>query len=125
MQNHMYFEIQATDPARAAHFYGQVFGWRFDLAPELPIPYCRIDTGQGRGGLLQRPAATPPPECGTNAFVCSFLVEDFDQTAATIARLGGRIALPKFAVPGTCWQGYFLDLESNTFGIYQPDEAAG
>jgi hypothetical protein len=27
-------------------------------------------------------------------------------------------------VPGVCWQGYFLDTESNVFGIFQPDPAA-
>ncbi len=34
-------------------------------------------------------------------------------------------ALGKFAVPGKCWQGYFLDPEGNTFGIFEPDENAG
>jgi predicted enzyme related to lactoylglutathione lyase len=28
-------------------------------------------------------------------------------------------------VPGVCWQGYFLDTEGNTFGIFQPDQSAG
>jgi uncharacterized protein len=27
-------------------------------------------------------------------------------------------------VPGTCWQGYFIDTEGNTFGIFQVDEEA-
>jgi uncharacterized protein len=76
------------------------------------------------GGLLQRPAKTPPQECGTNAFVCSFETGDFDQAAEKILGLGGVTALPKFAVPGKCWQGYFLDTEGNTFGVYQPDPQA-
>jgi uncharacterized protein len=25
---------------------------------------------------------------------------------------------------GVCWQGYFLDTERNTFGIFQPDTKA-
>lgn len=37
---------------------------------------------------------------------------------------GGRVALPKFAVPGKCWQGYYLDKDGNTFGIFQFDESA-
>jgi len=32
--------------------------------------------------------------------------------------------MPKFAVPGTCWQGYFVDPQGNTFGIFQPDPNA-
>jgi predicted enzyme related to lactoylglutathione lyase len=61
----------------------------------------------------------------TNAFVCSVEVENFDATAAKITSGGGTIALGKFAVPGTCWQGYFIDLDGNTFGIFQVDPNAG
>jgi predicted enzyme related to lactoylglutathione lyase len=49
--------------------------------------------------------------CGkisTNAYVCSMQVTDFDGTAKAILKNGGQVALEKFAVPGTCWQGYFL-----------------
>jgi uncharacterized protein len=119
-----YFEIQADDLARAVKFYSQVFGWRFTRVDGLPIEYWRIETGGQRGGLLQRPAAAPPPQSGANAFVCSMEVEDFDRAAAKIVAQGGTIALPKFAVPGTCWQGYFLDTEGNTFGIFQVDPRA-
>jgi uncharacterized protein len=118
---HIYFEIQADDPKRAMNFYSQAFGWKFREVKGLPISYWTIETGGSRGGLLQRPAKTPPPQCGTNAFVCSLEVESFDATAKTIEQLGGIVALPKFAVPNTCWQGYFVDPEGNTFGIFEVD----
>ena len=119
-----YFEIQANDLKRAINFYKSAFGWTFTRAEGLPVEYWRIETGGPRGGLLQRPAAAPAPEQGTNAFVCSMEVSDFDATAKRIADGGGRVALPKFAVPGVCWQGYFLDTDGNTFGIFQPDASA-
>ena len=121
----MYFEIQADDPARAIKFYSSIFGWSFTEVPGLPVPYWQIQTSEGPGGLLKRPAETPPPQCGTNAFVCSFEIKSFDQTAQRITELGGIVAMPKFAVPGKCWQGYFLDQEGNTFGIFEVDEKAG
>jgi hypothetical protein len=34
------------------------------------------------------------------------------------------VALPKSALPGMAWQGYYLDTEGNTFGIHQPDPNA-
>jgi predicted enzyme related to lactoylglutathione lyase len=74
--------------------------------------------------LLKRPAKTPPPEQGTNAYVCSMEVEDFDVMAKKILDNGGIVALEKFAVPGKCWQGYFQDTEDNTFGLFQVDENA-
>ncbi len=82
-------------------------------------------TGGSRGGLIQRPAKTSPPQSGTNAFVCSLEVENFDATAKIIQSLGGIVALPKFAVPNTCWQGYFVDPEGNTFGIFEVGPKAG
>ena len=51
-------------------------------------------------------------------------LKDFDTTAQKILSLGGQVALPKFAVAGICWQGYFLDPEGNTFGLFQPDPEA-
>ena len=121
----IYFEIQADDTKRAVDFYTELFGWQLTKQEGLPVEYWHIETGDPMGGgLLKRPAATPPPQSGTNAFVCSFEVENFDVTAEKILALGGQVALEKFAVPGKCWQGYFLDTEGNTFGLFQADETA-
>lgn len=119
-----YFEIQSATPEKTIEFYSQIFGWEFREQAGLPVRYWNIKTGGMRGGLLQRPAKTPPTECGTNAFACSIEVEDFDKTADSIVKQGGQTALPKFAVPGRCWQGYFIDTDNNVFGIFQVDELA-
>ncbi len=124
MNQPAYFEIQANDVRRAVGFYESVFGWTFARSEGLPVEYWRIETDGPRGGVLQRPAPAPAPEQGTNAFVCSMEVADFEATAKAILDAGGIVALPKFAVPGVCWQGYFLDPEGNTFGIFQPDPSA-
>ena len=125
MSGHLYFEIQADNLERAKEFYGNVFDWEFQDNPEAPVKYMWIETGGTRGGLLERPAETPPPECGTNAYVCSIEVDDFDATASKIEELGGQVAMPKFAIPEVCWQGYFIDTEGNTFGLFEVDENAG
>src|SRR5258708_37976638 len=122
---HIYFEIQADDPKRAINFYSQTFGWKFSEITGLPISYWSIETGGSRGGLLQRPAKTPPPQSGTNAFVCSLEVEHFDATAKTIAQSGGIVALSKFAVPKTCSQGYFVDTDGHTIGTFEVAAKAG
>jgi len=120
-----YFEIQSSDPARELAFYKALFGWNFVRQETVPIEYFLIETNSIFGGLFKRPAALPPDGTGTNAFVCSIQVENFDQTADLIMQLGGRVAMPKFAVPGRCWQGYFLDADQNVFGIFEVDEQAG
>lgn len=123
--SHLYFEIQADDLERASNFYKELFGWKFHDNPHAPVKYLRIETGGTAGGMLKRPADKPPPECGTNAYVCSIEVDDFDAMAKKIGNLGGQVAMPKFPIPKTCWQGYFLDTEGNTFGLFEVDENAG
>jgi len=124
MNNIGYFEIQSSDTKREINFYQSVFGWQFFKEEFVPIEYYRIETNGINGGLLKRPAKTPPTECGTNAFTCSIQVENFDNTAALIMENGGQIAMPKFAIPNRCWQGYFIDLDNNVFGIFEVDENA-
>ena len=114
-----YFEIQANEPEKTVEFYTNVFGWKFVEETGLPIKYWRIETEGMNGGLLERPAKTPPTECGTNAFTCSIEVADFDATAETILENGGQIAMQKFEIPGKCWQGYFIDTNNNVFGIFE------
>lgn len=120
-----YFEIQSSDPAREVKFYEAAFGWKFIREPHIPIEYYRIETNGINGGLLKRPVAIPPMGTGTNAFTCSVQVESFDKTVEVILNNGGQVAMAKFAIPGRCWQGYFLDPDHNVFGLFEVDEKAG
>jgi hypothetical protein len=119
-----YFEIQSSSPQREVDFYRNIFGWKFFREKHLPIEYYRIETNTINGGLLKRPANIPSPKQGTNAFVCSIEVDNFDEMSTRILKNGGQIALPKFAIQGRCWQGYFIDLDNNTFGIFEVDSNA-
>jgi uncharacterized protein len=126
----VHFEIQADDVERARAFYESALGWSFeDWTNVTGSPYWGIRTGPETemgidDGLLPRPAPTDGPGRGTNAFVCTVGVEDFDETARRILDAGGQEALPKYALPGMAWQGYFIDTEGNTFGVHQPDPSA-
>lgn len=119
-----YFEIQSSNPEREKAFYAKIFGWSFIRDENIPIEYYRIETNSITGGLLKRPNIVPPKEFGANAFVCSIQVESFDKTSEQILKLGGQVAMPKFAIIGRCWQGYFLDQDNNTFGIFEVDSNA-
>ena len=129
MNRVVHFEIQADEPERAIQFYKSVFGWTFQQWGERK--YWMVMTADKdskelgiNGGLLLRPAKTPPHECGTNAYTCTVQVENFDEAAKMIVQAGGVVAMPKFAIPKMAWQGYFLDTEGNVFGIHQTDESA-
>lgn len=130
MSRVVHFEIQADDVERAKSFYAAAFGWSFqDYGEVTGTTYWGVVTGPEdqpgiNGGLLQRPAPAPALEQGTNAFVCTIGVDDYDATEARILEAGGQVALPKMALTGMAWQGYYLDTEGNTFGIHQPDPNA-
>ena len=130
MSRPVHFEIQCDDCKRAKEFYAAVFGWRFeDYSAFVNAPYWGVVTGEEgmpgiNGGLQPRPAPAPGAGQGTNAAVLTMGVEDYDATEAKILAAGGQVALPKFALPGMAWQGYYLDTEGNTFGIHEPDESA-
>ncbi len=124
MNQPQYFEIQASQPKELVEFYKKAFDWTFEEQTGMPIEYWRITTSGIGGAILERPAQIPHAQQGTNAYVVSMEVADFDATADAILAAGGMVALPKFAIAGKCWQGYFLDVDQNTFGIFQADEAA-
>ena len=132
-----HFEIQVEDVKRAKKFYTDVFGWEFQDWP-MPgdEPYIGVitnSTGSSQaapkdskepginGGMLKHPCPAPKPEQGTNAYVCTMQVDNYDETAKKILAAGGIVAMPKFAIAGMAWQGYFIDTEGNTFGVHQAD----
>jgi uncharacterized protein len=130
MSRVVHFEIQADDVERATAFYAAVFGWSFeDYGHFLGATYWGVTTGPEdapgiNGGLLQRSMPAGGPGRGANAFVCTMGIDDYDATEAKILAAGGAVSLPKMALTGMAWQGYYLDTEGNTFGIHQPDPDA-
>lgn len=119
MNTVQFFEIHVDNPKRAIDFYTNVFGWEFVKTPNPTVEYWEIRTKGINGGLLKRPYELTKNIVGSNAFVNSIQVENFDDSAKTILNNGGVVAMEKFLVPNKCWQGYFMDTEGNTFGIFQ------
>jgi predicted enzyme related to lactoylglutathione lyase len=111
-------------------FYQQVFGWEFPKWMEAP-PYWGVMTApQGstepgiNGGLMRRMGGDPAAGAAVNAYVCTVQVDSFDATHERIMKAGGTVALPKFALTGLAWQGYYHDPEGNIFGVHEPDPNA-
>jgi len=127
MPRPVHFEIHATHPEVAMAFYGALFGWKF--TPWGTAGYWLVKTGEAGepgidGGLVQRRG--PPPEDGqaVNAYPCTVNVASVDEALARVVALGGRIAVPRTAVPGVGWVGYAKDTEGNLFGLHQRDPSA-
>lgn len=116
-----HFEINADDPERAAQFYREVFGWQIKKW-EGPIDYWLVTTGPDdkpgiNGGLMKRES---PQETTVN----SIEVPSVDELTKKIVEKGGKVVVPKMAIPGVGYMAYCQDTEGNTFGIMEPDETA-
>ena len=117
----VHFEISADQPERAAEFYQKVFGWEISKW-DGPVEYWVVKTGEDDqpgigGGMMKRQENLPPV---TNIID----VDSVDEFAEKIADNGGKIIVPKEAIPGVGWFAYFADTEGNVSGIMQSDPEA-
>jgi predicted enzyme related to lactoylglutathione lyase len=51
-------------------------------------------------------------------------VPNFEEGARAVEEAGGKVTMPKAAVPNVGWFAYCTDTEGNVFGIMEADEAA-
>lgn len=121
-----HFEIHAGNPQRAIDFYHEIFGWEFHKW-QGPQDYWLITTGPEdqpgiNGGLVPRRGEVDGE--AVIAYVCTLDVESVDGMVTKVESAGGRVVVPKMAVPGVGWLAYCKDTEQNIFGLMQTDPAA-
>jgi predicted enzyme related to lactoylglutathione lyase len=82
------------DPEQAISFYQEIFGWQL-VKWEGPMEYWLVKTGTGTGidgGMMRR---TPGASISN-----TIEVSDLDSIVKQVEAKGGKIALPRMAVPG-------------------------
>ncbi len=92
-------ELLTSDLAGAKNFYGQLFGWELESAPNAApgVDYTLVKcAGQQMGGMMQIPQdkAGMPPYWGTY-----ITVDDVDVTAKSAEEMGGKVCLPPQDIP--------------------------
>lgn len=129
MNRPVHFEIHVDDIERAIKFYTEVFGWKIERWAEneywiiMTAPKDSKEMGIN-GGMLKRNLPRPAKEVGIKGYVCTMVVENYDESEKKILAAGGILAVPKVALAGMAWQGYYIDTEGNIFGIHQADPNA-
>ena len=118
----VHFEVSAEKPEGAVKFFEKVFGWKI-VKWEGPVDYWLITTGKQSevgidGGMGWREVGA---EAGT---VNTIDVPSVDEFAKRVEQNGGKIVVPKHAIPGVGWIVHFRDPEDNTFGMMQDDSSA-
>lgn len=87
------------------------------------MEYWLVMTGDDKepgidGGL------TRPREGQTPGTLNTVAVKSLDQTIKKIEQRGGKICVPKMAIPKIGWLAYAEDPAGNVFGIIEPDANA-
>jgi len=116
------FEIPIDDLERAKASYSDLFGWKIEKF-EGPMEYWMITTDddtEGQtiaGGMMKRQNFKQP--------ITNYIgVTSVDEYSKKIVKLGGKIVVPKSAVPAFGYFAVALDTEDNTFGIWEDDGSA-
>ncbi len=107
-----HFEIMAKDAQRVRDFYGNLFGWNFNVMPEMS--YGMVDTGvkMGINGGIGQVMENQAP-CVT--FYVQ--VEDIQGYLDKALNLGGVVVVPVTDVPGMVTFAQFKDPDGNMVGL--------
>lgn len=106
-----YIEMPATDPARSAEFYLQVFGWTVRRRGDGAIAFDDT-TGQVSGAFV---TARPPQSPG---FMVYIMVDNAVAAVQKLEAAGAEIVQPIGGDPGEI-TARFRDPGGNIVGIYQ------
>jgi predicted enzyme related to lactoylglutathione lyase len=115
-----HFEIPSDDPEKSMKFFRDVFGWTFQqFGTET---YWMAMSGDEKtpginGAIMKKRDANQP-------IVNSIMVAGIDEYIKKIERSGGKIVVPKMAIPRVGWLSYFTDPDGNIHGIWQNDPEA-
>ncbi len=116
-----WFEIPATQLDRAQAFYETILNCQMRREPMGPsegavFPYDAEGDGTG-GALMAGPTAPAPASGGTLIYLDAS--PSLDAALARAEKAGGRIALPRQALPpGMGFFAHITDLDGNRVGLH-------
>ena len=115
-------DLMTSDPDAARRFYGELFGWTFEVGgPESYFYTTCLKDGQKVAGLSGRPPGMDAPL----RWSVYFCVEDADATTRAVEREGGKALFPVMDVFGQGRMGSYVDPTGATFGVWQPQSHLG
>lgn len=117
MSNHsiVHVEIPSSDPAAAAKFYAELFGWKTKTDPAFDYHMFEAAPGPG-GGFVAVGDSMDAGKVGELRVYVS--TDDIDATLAKVESLGGKTLVPKTEIPKTGWFAIFTDPTGNRLALY-------
>jgi hypothetical protein len=109
----VHLEVSAKDPAAAAKFYSEMFGWKIEVDPQFNYHMFSAEGGPG-GGFVEADGKNYK----AGDIVPYIDTEDIAATLKKIETLGGRTLTPKTEIPGMGWYAIFADPTGNHVGLF-------
>ena len=117
----VHFEIIGTDPGRLRDYYGELFGWQFDLGNDA----AETVSAAGEYGSVQPEGGIPGGVGGGPGYPPRTLfyvgVPDVEAALRQAEKLGGtRVSGPHDNPAGMLRVGFFTDPEGHLIGLAAP-----
>jgi predicted enzyme related to lactoylglutathione lyase len=120
----IHFEISVDDPETTKKFYQTLFEWKIEKWGAAE--YWLIETGKkselGIDGALRK--RSDVEELKNENTINTIGVHSIDDFMRKVEQNGGKILMPKQAIPGIGYFTYCKDTEGNAFGIMEADSSA-
>jgi predicted enzyme related to lactoylglutathione lyase len=120
----VHFEIIGTDPQRLRGYYGELFGWNFELGDA-----AEAVSAPGDYGFVAAESGIPGGVGGGEGYPRRTLfyvgVPDVEAALQQAERLGGtRVSGPHLNPDGTLVVGFFSDPEGHLVGLAAAEQPA-
>jgi len=106
-------ELLTSDVKGAKTFYTKLFGWTtkpFGMGMDYTI---LENAGKPAGGLMKAPMPGMPPQ-----WLAYVTVKDIKASAAKVTKLGGKVLVEPFPIPGVGQIAIALDPQGATIGLH-------
>ena len=115
-------DLMAWDREKAQAFYGELFGWTFEVGTEETGYYTMArQKGHDVAALMQRSKDAPFPP----TWNLYFNVESVDRAMARVKELGGRELMAPMDVMDAGRMAFCQDPTGVPFGLWQPKDFPG
>lgn len=119
----IWLDLMSEDPAGAAEFYGELFGWEVEAPPNEEFGGYQTFVRNGRrvAGIspVMEGAAAP------NVWSIYLHTADAAATVAAVEQAGGSIVVPPMAVGDQGTMLFGVDSAGAAIGFWQPDTHVG
>jgi uncharacterized protein len=109
-----YLRVPAPEPRRSAAFYAAVFGWRVDIARD--VPSFEDGTGHVIGHLIAN-----LPVAGAAGVLPYVFVDRVDETLEAVVAQGGEVVTPPYP-EGGLRVATLRDPAGNVIGVWQREQ---